>query len=317
MKRVLILLIATVTACGGSQTPPDDPTAQGRLLSPQQVMDARTQTEIAALHTKCSQLLDLLKAMDRRIKQLEAENEQLRTAVARIESDWAYVKKQAEKQATAPGPDGVSEPPRDTSPAPQAGDDRTKLIVESIANLKRRLETTEAQEIGQRLKPIAREAAPRLMAELRDNPMNLAFHKNVREVLARFPAEVLKELFVEGLRDPRLRLTCAEVVGMIGDASLAALLEEHLGTQDEEFRLVVGDALVRCRRVEGVPLLLGILRSDQESYRFIAICALKKLKGNDAMGYDYALDKDSPTNKAALARWEKWWDENKDRLFKE
>lgn len=318
MKRALILLTVTVAACGGSRTQPDDTTSQDRLLNPQQVMEARTQTEIAALHTKCNQLLDIIKAMDKRLKQYEVENEQLRVAIARIESDWAYVKKQAEKQGPAPGPNGTTEPPNETtSPAPQPSEDKTKLIVEAIAKLKRRMDTPEARDIGDQLKPLAKEAAPRLVAELRDNAMNLAFQKNVKEVLARFPTDALKELFVEGLRDNRLRLTCAEVVGMIADTPFSAVLDEHVSTQDEEFRLVVGEALVRCKRAEGVPLLIATMRSDQETFRFIAIRALKKLKGNDPMGFEYTLDKDSATNKAALARWEKWWDENRDKLFKE
>lgn len=318
MKQALVLLTVTVAACGGSQTQPNDTTSQDRLLNPQQVMEARTHTEIAALHTKCNTLLDIIKGMDRRIKQLEAENEQLRVAVARIESDWAYVKKQAEKQGPAPGPNGTPEPPKETTTAaPRPSEDKTKLIVESIAKLKRRMDTPEARDIGDQLKPLAKEAAPRLIAELRDNAMNLAFQKNVKEALSRFPTDALKDLFVEGLRDHRLRLTCAEVVGIIGDTAFSAVLDDSLGTQDEEFRLVVGEALVRCKRAEGVPLLIATLRSDQESYRFIAIRALKKLKGNDTMGYDYTLDRDSTTNKNALARWEKWWDENKDKLFKE
>jgi len=164
-----------------------------------------------------------------------------------------------------------------------------------------------------RLKPFARLAAPRMVTELKDSIAKYDYTKQLEAILAKFPPADLKLPLQDALKQRGTREAAARVVGAAGDRELSKILEEYLVEGDEDFRLNIGDALVRCRNGSGIPLLLSCLRSDQGATRTIAISALKKINRGEDLGYRSQLSVEA--NAAAIKSWDEWSDKFAKNLF--
>jgi hypothetical protein len=161
-----------------------------------------------------------------------------------------------------------------------------------------------AEKAGFQLLPYAKDAAPRIVQELRGALADPDYAKQLEAVLARFPAEELKTPLQGALGERGLRESAARVVGASRSPELAKVLEEHAQTPDEDFRLLVGDALVQCRNAKGLPLLVACLRSPQAANRTIAIASLRRLNRGQDLGYRAPLGPDP--NAQAIKDWEDW-----------
>lgn len=163
------------------------------------------------------------------------------------------------------------------------------------------------------LKPFARMAAPLVVDELRKNVADLVYATRLETVLSRLPLEDVRVPLTQALRDPRVRMSAARMIGALGDKETSKSLEEFAADNDEDFRLVVGEALVRCKNRAGVPFLLQALKSEKWDNRSIAIGILKSIhKGED---FGYRAFQDVAANADAIRLWMEWWDQVKAALF--
>lgn len=181
----------------------------------------------------------------------------------------------------------------------------------SLAQLRERKATEE--EVAARLRPYAKDAAPYLMGELRRAVTKVDFTKQIETVLSKFPAADLLVPLEKALGDRLIRLSSARIVGALRDKGLSRILEAHASSDDEDFRLAVGEALVRCRNVAGIPALVQSLRSAQTDTRIIAISTLKAVNRGQDFGYKAPLDADR--NAAAIRAWEEWADKFGKTIF--
>jgi len=96
-------------------------------------------------------------------------------------------------------------------------------------------------------------------------------------------------------------------------AELGKLLEEHWDSNDEDFKLLIGESLVLCRNAKGIPILVVSLRSGEVTTRTIAISALKRLaRGQD---FGYRAQSTNEQNAAALKSWEEWFEKGGKTIF--
>jgi hypothetical protein len=254
------------------------------------VDEARKQ--LSALHTRTGEMELLLKA--------------LQASVAHLEEDVKLLKAQVQAAAaSAPARNGTPAAPSETGHAQPAAAKLEDILLEIETTLTQlRSGKIGAEEAAALLKPHARHAAPRLFRELREAITKPDYARQLEAVLARFPAEDLRAPIREALGQFGVRESAARVAGTTRDPEVGKILEEHTGTNDEDFRLCLGEALVLCRKASGIPLLVESLRSPQAAARTIAIAALRRLNRGDDLGYRALLSPEQ--NAAAVQAWEEW-----------
>jgi hypothetical protein len=163
------------------------------------------------------------------------------------------------------------------------------------------------------VRPVAGIAAPRFMEAIGTHATDPDMVKRLEAVLVKLPAADLKVPLEIGLKDGTRRVSCARVIGMVGDHGLAKLLELYTADADDYFCYEVGRAMLACKHRLGVPPLLRVLRAKDELHRMLACSELSRLNKRDPLGYDYK--KTPAENGAAIKAWEEWWDKNGPRLF--
>ncbi|HYE98885.1 MAG TPA: HEAT repeat domain-containing protein [Planctomycetota bacterium] len=202
-------------------------------------------------------------------------------------------------------------PPRAGSPAASA--EPPAAPQKKLEDILLEIETTVAQlqsdklrapEAATLLKPHARHAVPRLLEEIGRNVARLDYVKRIESVLAQMPPAELQLPLREALHKPGVRDSAVRVVGDVRDPGLAKILEEHIGSSDEDFRLIVGEALVNARNPAGLPPLVQALKSEQNASRTIAISALKRVNRGEDFGYRSYLP--PAQNVQAVKAWEDW-----------
>jgi len=171
----------------------------------------------------------------------------------------------------------------------------------------------KADEAAVRLKPWSQHAAPALLAELRTSLAKFEYAKQLESILAKLSPAELKVPLQGALKQHGIREAAARVIGATGDKELSHILEEYIGEMDEDFRLAIGDALVRCRNGSGIPLLLSSLKSDQSATRTIAISTLKKINRGEDLGYKPQLSPEA--NATGIKAWDDWSDKFAKTLF--
>ena len=123
-------------------------------------------------------------------------------------------------------------------------------------------------------------------------------------ILGSFPPGELQKPLMKALDHPGARHSVPRIVGATGDSGLSAILAPHAASEDEDFLLAVGDALVRCRNAVGIPALVSCLKSHERATRFIAITLLKGLtQGKD---FGFRPGRSATENAAATKVWEEW-----------
>jgi len=111
-----------------------------------------------------------------------------------------------------------------------------------------------------------------------------------------------------------VRFAAAEALGRLGDRSVIPHLVKLLYEQDFGAYAPVIDALANLRAVEAVPIFILLLGDPDARARGMAANALMvitrqvipfKAKGTDA------------EREAAIARWQAWWEKNKQNYVTE
>jgi vacuolar-type H+-ATPase subunit I/STV1 len=251
--------------------------------------------------------------LEKTVAQLDTATNTMKAQVERLEDQVKTLNAQMEALSKAP-PSGAPALPGQ----PAAEQARTLKIEEILLEIQTVLAELrggkiKADEAAVRLKPWAQHAAPQLVTELRNSLARFDYAKQLESILAKFPPAELKVPLQGALRQRGIREAAARVIGATGDKELSHILEEYLGETDEDFRLAVGDALVRCRNGSGIPLLLASLRSDQSATRTIAISTLKKINRGEDLGYKPHLTPEA--NAAGIKAWDDWSDKFAKTLF--
>jgi phage shock protein A len=241
------------------------------------------------------------KALAEKMARVESLSGALESSVKRLEDQIRTLQVQfdALSQGTEPArPAGAADP----APPSLRLEDVLREIEITLSELRNgKLKQAEA---AARLKLHGDHAAPKVVAEIQTHFANLDYSRQLEGILAALPAAVLKVPLQTALGLRTTRESAVRVVGVVGDKDLSLLLEPLMGDPDEDFRLAVGEALVRCRNAAGIPLLVGSLRSAQGATRLIAISALKRVNRGEDLGFRPHADGDQ--NDASLRAWEEW-----------
>lgn len=259
------------------------------------------------------ELVKRTNGLEKKVGEMDILTNTMKAQVARLEELLKTLQAQVETLSKAP-PSGLPATPG--QPGTEAA--RTLKIEEILLEIQTVLAELrggklKADEAATRLRPWAQHAAPQLVTELRNSLAKFEYAKQLESILAKFPPLELKAPLSGALRQRAIREAAARVIGATGDKELSHVLEEYVGESDEDFRLAVGDALVRCRNGAGIPLLLSSLRSEQSSTRTIAISTLKKINRGDDMGYKPQLTPEA--NAAGIKAWDEWSDKFAKTLF--
>ncbi|MBV8881929.1 MAG: HEAT repeat domain-containing protein [Planctomycetaceae bacterium] len=258
------------------------------------------------------ELVKRANGLEKKVGEMDILTGAMKAQVAGLEDKVKTLQAQVEALSKAP-PSGS---PAGNTPAAETA--KTLKIEEILLEIQTvlaelRSGKIKADEAATRLKPWAQHAAPQLVTELRNSLAKFEYAKQLESILAKLPPADLKVPLQGALKQRGIREAAARVIGATGDKELSHILEEYVGEQDEDFRLAVGDALVRSRNGSGIPLLLSSLRSEQSATRTIAISTLKKINRGDDMGYKPQLSPEANAEK--IKAWDDWSDKYAKTLF--
>jgi hypothetical protein len=258
------------------------------------------------------ELVKRTNGLEKKVGEMDILLNTMKAQVARLEDLARTMQGQIDALGKAPAGNPASPSQPSGENAKQTKIEDILLEVETVITQLRggKLKTEDAIT---RLKPFAQHAAPRILTELRDSFTRYEYAKQLEFILGKLPPGELKVPLLGALKRPGLREAAARVVGATGDRDLSKILEDYLAESDEDFKLNIGDALVRCRNGSGIPLLLQCLRSEQGATRTIAIAALKKLNRGEDLGYRSQLSVEA--NGSAIKAWDEWSDKFAKTLF--
>lgn len=257
------------------------------------------------------ELIKRTNGLEKKVGEMDILTGTMKSQVARLEELIKTLQAQVDALGKAPA-GGNPGNPGATAEASKLKIEEILLEIQTVlAEL--RGGKLKADEAATRLKPYAQHAAPQLVAELRASLAKFDYAKQLEFILAKLPPVELKVPLQGALRQRGIREAAARVIGATGDKELSHILEEYLGENDEDFRLAVGDALVRCRNGSGIPLLLASLKSEQSATRTIAISTLKKINRGEDLGYKPQLTPEA--NAAGIKAWDDWSDKFAKTLF--
>ncbi|MCD5401319.1 HEAT repeat domain-containing protein, partial [candidate division NPL-UPA2 bacterium] len=117
------------------------------------------------------------------------------------------------------------------------------------------------------------------------------------------PRAVTPLITALGDEDERVRRNAAEALGRIGDPRAVEPLIAALRDEDSDVRESAALALGKTRDPRAVKPLIAALRDEDRDVRESAAWALEEITGK-YFGED-------------VARWQKWWEENKEAFLKE
>lgn len=251
--------------------------------------------------------------LEKTVGQVDILTNTMKAQVARLEDQVKTLNAQIEALSKAP-PTGTPGTPGQPA-VEQAKTLKIEDILLEIQTVLAELRggKIKADEAAVRLKPWAQHAAPQLVSELRTSLAKFEYAKQLESILAKLPPVELKVPLQGALKQRGIREAAARVIGATGDKELSHILEEYVGEMDEDFRLAIGDALVRCRNGSGIPLLLSSLKSDQSATRTIAISTLKKINRGEDLGYKPQLTPEA--NSAGIKAWDDWSEKFAKTLF--
>jgi len=299
MRRVAVAILV-LAAAGCAEIDPQDfdnlskdesllKAKVNQLNSNQTLLYERVVANVEALNKKVAEMDGLVRAMRASVERLEDQVKMLSSA-----------------QSAA----GAS--PSEAVKGPNV---RIEDILREIDTTLRELGAGKLrkEEAAQRLKPYAKDAAPKLLDEIEASITKFEYTKQLEYMLSQMPPAELKVPLQRALAQGGVRESAARVIGATRDAGLSKLLEEYVGAKDEDFRLIVGESLVQCRNPAGIPILVQNLKSDQEASRTIAIASLKKINRGEDFGYRSLLSADQ--NASALRSWGEWADKFGKTIF--
>lgn len=312
MRAFPIVFVLAAAGCADFVTREEFEHAQKESTEFQLKASRTNDLQVATMDEARKQLSDL----QTRTGQMELLLKALQASVAHLEEDVKLLKAQIQAASAAAPP--TARNGADPSPDPKRAQAPAVKLEDILLEIEGALTQLRSGKIGEEettalLKPHARHAAPRLFRELREAITRPDYARQLEAVLSRFPAEDLRAPIREALGQFGVRESAARVAGATRDPETGKILEEYAGTDDEDFRLCLGEALVLCRNAAGVPLLVRSLRSAQSATRTIALAALRRLNRGDDLGYRAPLSPEQ--NADALKAWEEWAEKYAKVLF--
>ena len=297
MKKICIgLVMASVVGCAQGPTKEEHMRLQRRLAALEKSPSA-TNSKQTLLY---NQLIDSYGAMDRKVNEMDAITKIVDTTVKRLEDRLA--------KSPSPGKGAEGTLPKE----------RTALanIPGQVASVLRGLKTRTmtVEEAALKLKNIALESTPLLTEQLTKPLGDRAYRNTIESLLSNLPLEAIQKPVTDLLALPGMvRMSAARIIRNHADRNLSVTLEEYLKSPDEDFRLVIGEALVASKNPAGVPVLVASLQSKEYSNRVITIDLLRKLNGGE--DYGYRASKSEEENTSAMEKWDAWRDGAGKELF--
>ncbi len=280
--------ILVILSCSAVHPAPQD-SLQDKLNK----LEVQMTQKLDKAHAVYNELTEKLLRLERRVTDLQSENQMLRIDV----------KKLTEKV------DALSVAgPRGTGPGLDLAEVSMK-IDQALAKLKT---TGNVDEAAKELVPLARYSATK-MAEALKQVASPDYMSAVEKVLAKCPVDELKGPLEEAAKDRVRRTSAARVIGAVGNKGLSKILEPFTGDSDPIVQVELGQALIACKNRMGVPPLLKALAAPESEIRFRAILSLKRLNKGETYGFD--MNQGSEGNSAALKAWHDWWQKEGQKLF--
>ncbi|MDP6958959.1 MAG: HEAT repeat domain-containing protein [Planctomycetota bacterium] len=247
-----------------------------------------------------NQLIDSYGTMERKVNEMDAITKIVDTTVKRLE----------DRLSKAPVPKNGEE---GTLPKERPA---VASIPAQVASVLRGLKTRNmsVEEAVLNLKNVALESTPLLTEQLTKPLGDRAYRNAIESVLSNLPLEAIQKPVTDLLALPGMvRMSAARIIRNHADRTLSGALEEYTKSPDEDFRLVIGEALVASKNPAGVPVLVASLKSKEYSNRVIAIDLLRKLNGGK--DYGYRASKSEEENTSAMKQWDNWRDGAGKELF--
>lgn len=105
--------------------------------------------------------------------------------------------------------------------------------------------------------------------------------------------------------DPKVRSSCAWVLGRIGDRRTVEYLQKLSGDEHPVVSLEASRSLLEMGDIQQAPALIEGLDSDRAEVRYMCHEALKSATGRE-FGYDH-LSEDLVARQQAVLEWRTWW----------
>lgn len=290
MKRLLMIPLALLGACAASGSSAQEESEMIRRIN---VLEAKNNSAVAFYEDLSKKVVDLHK----RLSDLSNQFIVLQTANADLES---RLKAGA---AAAPAVVGDGGPPADENAIR-----KTELTLKALKSGEAD-ETTTIRELF----PFARVAAPLVMEELRRNLISPKYAPTLERVLSTLPVDAVRGSVAEAAKSREMLAPVSRIVGALGDLELSKILAGTLASADEDLRLEIASALVKCKNPDGLLPLVNLLRSEKWDIRMLAIDALKKI--NRGADYGFNARASAAENEAAVAKWKTWQREFGPNLF--
>ncbi|HEY3227173.1 MAG TPA: hypothetical protein VGK61_09300 [Planctomycetota bacterium] len=240
-----------------------------------------------------SELTDSLLKLERRLTDLERENQLLKIEVKQLRDKVAG--------SGGTGREGAA-----------AGPDLAEISMKIDTALAKLKATANVEEAVKELVPLSRYSVTKMVEALRQIS-SPDYTAALEKVLAKCPVEDLKGPLGKAVEDRIRRTSVARVIGAVGDTGLSKFLETYTGDADPIIQVELGVALLDCKNRMGVPALLRALRASDSDCRLRAILRLKKVSKGETFGFD--LNKSADENAAALKSWDDWWQKEGQKLF--
>jgi HEAT repeat protein len=284
MKKLMSLAILAVTGCasGGARE-------EGELRRKVDELEK-------ALDTKNAQAVNLYRDLLDKHDKLQKKVLDMEHALTVVDSALKRIEERLKGGGQIPNGGGKTE---DTNP--KAVDVATTT---SEALLSMKTGKLSWEQVSAQLKGIARDAAPILVDELKRSATDRTYATRLIAILSSYPAETVRDPVTRALSERSIvRNFAARIIGNLKDRETSKALEAHAASDDEDFRLVVGESLCACRNAAGVPVLVDLLKSNSFEVRIISFETLRTLNKGESFGYRASKPAE---NAEALQKWEEW-----------
>jgi len=300
MLRLLLPLSAALLAgCEALDSPqppaPDDPLAA-------------VQRSVAALESRLDSSRTLYEEI---VKQLEGIRAQMALQDGRLSMAETQM---ADLETRLKAGPATSPPSLPSPPAPAVDQEAAIRKIQQVLGALREGKIKELEAV-QDLLPHAAVAAPLLFDELRRTLPDPKYTPVLEKILGTLPSETLRTPLARALEEEGLRGPAARVIRDTGSRDLSTLLEKHLDGADEDLRVTLAEALVRCKNPAGSAHLVSLLHSEKWYIQTIAIDTLRRINRGQDFGYDPRAQAEH--NRPAIERWEEWLENFGAALFEE
>jgi hypothetical protein len=132
------------------------------------------------------------------------------------------------------------------------------------------------------------------------------YRSKVEKIFSGLLIEDASAILVLSLKDPRLRISTAKILGDLKDYYIVNELNEYLTSDDDDFTFTIAESLVKLKDKRGMPVLIEYLKKSDPNKRVIAFNLINKITGL-TLDYKYYDEKELATG---AKRWEEWWMKN-------